>query len=87
MKLRLHLLFIALLATTPALAQPCGMWGNTPQQIGGCTVRDANGLPSVRLTQPTSGTGYRATPVPGYRPAGPAPSTLYRPTLRSPYGY
>ena len=70
-----RLLFVALLASTPALAQPCGMCGNTPQAIGGCTVNDSYGRPSVRITQPSPGVDYRSTPEPGFGPINPAPST------------
>lgn len=81
--MKLHLLFVALLATTPATAGPCGMFGNTPQSIGGCTVNDSYGRPSVRITQPSPGVDYRSTPEPGYRSINPAPSTRNQPL---PYG-
>ncbi len=71
-----------------ALAQPCGILGATPQSIGGCTVNDPYGRPAVRITEPYPGTGYRATPVPSYRPVSPAP--VFRPYggyIGAPYGY
>jgi len=55
------------------------MFGAQPGRIGGCTVNDSTGRPAVRITEPYPGTGYRAQPVPGYRPVSHVPSTQYRP--------
>jgi len=71
------LLLLLLALSIPAVAQPCGLWGNRPEQLGGCTVNDSTGRPAVRITEPYPGTGYQSQPVPGYRPVSPAPS--YRP--------
>jgi hypothetical protein len=66
-----------------AMAQQCGLWGNRPEMLGGCTVNDSTGRPAVRITEPYPGTGYRSQPVPGYRPVNPVPS----PYIGKPYGW
>jgi hypothetical protein len=71
------LLLALVLLQGPAMAQPCGLWGNTPSSIGGCTVNDSMGRPAVRITEPYPGTGYRAQPVNPVNPVNPAPT--YRP--------
>lgn len=68
------LLLLHLVLPIPAMAGPCGMFGNNPSSIGGCTVRDPSGVPSVRITEPCPGCGYRATPLPGYQPVTPIPT-------------
>ncbi len=77
--MKLAALLALLLAATPAAAQPCGLFGAMPYSMGRCSVDDPCGRPSVRLTEPYPGTGFQATPVPGYQPINPSPSTWFKP--------
>lgn len=76
------LLLLLLALPVPVMAQPCGLWGNSPGQLGGCTVNDSTGRPAVRITEPYPGTGYRSQPVPGYRPVNSSPYLGAPPSYR-----
>ena len=81
------LLLLLLALPIPAVAQPCGLWGNRPGQLGGCTINGSSGMPQFRITEPYPGTGYRSQPVPGYQPAGPVQRPQPSPYIGKPYRY